>query len=201
VNAPRWLSIKAQAGRVLLACLVLSVVASVFWYRRMAVDDQQQAPAPLPANDTKAEMVTRDFRHVETRMDRTIWILEAARAEIFENWVKLHTVKVTWYGEPGELPVVITSAQGDVDFRDRNAELRGNIRIERADGAVLRTEKLTWDEKARLLRAPSPVVITTPKFTFRGDSFEADLTTEQIRLRGQVRGKIQGGSLAPARPS
>jgi LPS export ABC transporter protein LptC len=196
LSATRWLRIKAHAGRLLLACLVVSVVASVFWYRRQRADDQPQAPAAIVGNDSGAEMVTRDFRHVETRMDRTIWVLEAARAEIFEDRAKLHAVKVTWYGEPGAITVVITSAEGTVDFRDRQAELRGDVRVERADGAVLRTETITWDEKTKMLRAPAAVVITTPNFTFRGAGLDANLGTEHVTLRGRVQGEIRSSSLA-----
>lgn len=201
MSATRWLRIKAHAGRVLLACLVVSVVASVFWFRRLTVEDQQQAPPGLPANDTRAEMVTRDFRHVETRMDRTVWVLESARAEIFEDNVSLHTVKITWYGEPGEVTVVITSKEGTVDFKHRKAELRGNVRLERADGAVLSTEEIFWNDKKRLLRAPLPVLITTPNFTVRGESLLANLKTERITLSGPVNGEIRGGSLVKPRPS
>jgi len=201
VSATRWLRIKARAGRVLLACLVVTVVASVFWFRRLTVEDQQQAPTGLPVNDTKAEMVTRDFRHVETRMDRTVWVLESSLAEIFEEKANLHTVKITWYGEPGEVAVVITSAAGTVDFRQRKAELRGDVRLERADGAVLSTEEIFWDDKTKLLQAPSPVTITTPSFTVRGESLGANLKTERITLRGRVNGEIRGGSQLKSRPS
>jgi LPS export ABC transporter protein LptC len=201
VSAARWLLIKARAGRVLLALLLVSVAASVFWYRHLSVEDPQQAPSGLPVNDTKAEMVTRDFRHVETRMDRTIWVLESARAEMFEDRATLHTVKVTWFGEPGEVTVVITSAEGTVDFRGRNAELRGDVRVARADGAVLSTEKILWDETTKVMEAPLPVVITTPTFTFRGTGLEANLETQRITLRGRVQGEIQSGPLAKNRRS
>lgn len=201
MSTTRWLRIKAHAGRVLLACLGVSVVVSVFWFRRLTVEDRQQAPAALPANDAKAEMVTRDFRHVETRMDRTIWVLESARAEVFENKAKLHTVKITWFGEPGEVTVVITSAEGTVDFMNRKAELRGDVRLERADGAVLSTEEIYWSDKRKMLRAPLPVVITTPNFTVRGDSLFANFKTEHITIRGQVTGEIRGGALVKPRPS
>jgi len=201
VSAARWLLIKARAGRVLLALLLVSVAASVFWYRHLSVEDPQQAPSGLPVNDTKAERVTRDFRHVETRMDRTIWVLESARAEMFEDRATLHTVKVTWFGEPGEVTVVITSAEGTVDFRGRNAELRGDVRVARADGAVLSTEKILWDEKTKVMEAPLPVVITTPTFTFRGTGLEANLETQRITLRGRVQGEIQSGPLAKNRRS
>jgi LPS export ABC transporter protein LptC len=201
VIATRWLRIKARAGRVLLACLVISVVASVFWFRRVSVEDQDQAPAGLPVNDTKAEMVTRDFRHVETRMDRTVWVLESALAEMSGDQASLHTVKITWYGEPGEVTVVVTSAEGKVDFKQRTAELRGAVRLERADGAVLSTEVIFWDDKSKSLRAPQPVLITTPSFTMRGDSLVANLKTEHITLQGRVKGKVRGRPLVKPRPS
>jgi len=201
VSATRWLRIKARAGRVLLACLVVTVVASVFWFRRLTVEDQQQAPTGLPVNDTKAEMVTRDFRHVETRMDRTVWVLESARAEISGDQASLQTVKITWYGEPGEVAVVITSAEGKVDFKQRTAELRGAVRLARADGAVLSTEVIFWDDKSKSLRAPLSVVITTPSFTIRGDSLVANLKTERITLQSRVHGEIRGGPLVKPRPS
>ncbi|MHB8834705.1 MAG: LPS export ABC transporter periplasmic protein LptC [Candidatus Methylomirabilia bacterium] len=201
MSATRWLRIKTHAGRVLLAGLGISVVAGVFWFRRMSVEDQQQAPPGLPANDTKAEMVTRDFRHVETRMDRTVWVLESARAEIFEDKANLHTVKITWYGEPGEVTVVITSKEGTVDFKRRKAELRGDVRLARADGAVMSTEEIFWNDRKKVLRAPLPVLITTPNFTVRGASLLANLKTERITLVGPVQGEIRSGALVKARPS
>lgn len=199
--ATRWLRIKARAGRVLLACLVLSVVLGVFWYRQLEVDDQQQAPHGVPVNDTNAEMVIRDFRHVETRMDRTIWILESDRAEIVGDIATLSVVKVTWYGEPGATTVVITSAAGTVDFRRRKAEFRGDVRVGRTDGSALRTEKIFWDERTKLLQAPLPVVISTPNFTFHGESLDANLATERVILRGPVQGEIQSVSRIGLRPS
>lgn len=201
MRATRWLHIKARAGRVLLALLIASVVASVFWFRRLSDEEQQQAPIGIPVSSSKAEMVTRDFRHVETRMDRTVWILESAQAEIFENRARLQKVKITWFGEPGEVSVVITSAEGLVDFKNRKAELRGDVRLERADGAVLTTEEIFWNDRKKLLRAPSPVQITTPDFTIRGQSLGADLATEHITIKGRVNGEIRGGSLVTPQPS
>ena len=199
--ATRWLRIKARAGRVLLSILVAAAVAGVFWYRRLANEVEQQAPTALPNGGSKAEMVTRDFRHVETRMDRIIWVLESEQAETFEQQAHLHTVKITWYGDPGVIPVVITSAEGQVDFQSRNAVLNGRVRVERADGAVMLTEQLVWDDTNRILRAPLPVVITTPNFRFTGARLDADLATQSVKLWGRVEGEISSGSLMPAQRS
>lgn len=197
----RRLRLKAGAGRALLALLIVSAAAGVFWYRSLPDDVEQPAPAGEPAGDSRAEMITRDFRHVETRLDRTVWILESAQAEVFEDTARLKSVKVTWYGKEGSLPVVVTSAAGEVDFRNRKAALSGAVRLERADGAVLLTERLLWDEGRKHLRAPHPVVITTPNFTFQGERFDANLETEQFLIHGGVRGDIRVGAVAPSRPS
>jgi LPS export ABC transporter protein LptC len=201
VRAARRLRFKVRAGRVLLALLVLSAVAGTFWYRRIAVDVEPQAPADTAGNSSKAEMVTRDFRHVETRMDHTVWILEAAQAEVLDEYGKMRAVKVTWYGESGTLPVIITSANGEVDFRRRKATLYGAVRVERSDGAVLLTDQLVWDEESKRLSAKSLVVITTSSFTFQGDRFEGNLDTEHFVLGGNVRGDVRVGAATPSRPS
>lgn len=194
------LRLKTHAGRLLLAALVVSAAAGVFWYRRLdhgsRVDEPQE---PAPAG--RAEMVTRDFRHVETRMDRTVWVLEAKRAEVQDDKARLHAVKITWYGEPGNLPVLVTSENGRIDFTTRNAVLIGKVRMERSDGAVLETERLTWDEGRRLLQAPEYVVITTPTFTFRGASLVANVDRQWVKLSGQVQGEIRGGVPGASSPS
>jgi LPS export ABC transporter protein LptC len=197
VSTARRLALKARAGRLLLVVLVASALAGVIWYRRLAPDDGAQAPAGGPNDDRAAEMVSRDFRHVETRMDRTIWILEAAQAEVANDYGKLTSVKVTWYGDSAT-PVVITSRSGEVDFRKRKAILVGAVRVERADGAVLTTESLLWDEASKHLRATEPVLIATPAFTFEGRRMDADLDAERFLLHGGVQGDVQVGRAAPA---
>lgn len=187
----RRLRIKARAGRVLLAILVVVAAVGVLWYRRFARDVIPEAPGGQVANATRAEMVIRDFRHVETRMDRTIWVLESAQAEVFEEETSLQEVKITWYGELGTIPVVITSREGRINFRNRNARLAGRVRLARADGVVLETEQLTWVEESKLLQAPRAVLITGPTYTFRGTSLVADVGRQWVRLNGLVEGEVR----------
>jgi LPS export ABC transporter protein LptC len=201
VSTAGRLRLKTQAGRLLLAALVATAGVGVLWYRGL---DHGQEPAPPPEvaeGSSRAEMVTRDFRHVETRMDRTIWVLEARKAEVQEDKARLNTVRITWYGEPGSVPMVITSDSGRVDFGKRSAVLNGNVRLAREDGAVLETERLAWDEARKLLQAPGDVLITTPTFSFRGTSLIANVERQWVKLNGQVRGEIRGGVALSSSPS
>jgi LPS export ABC transporter protein LptC len=201
VSTARRLRLKDRAGRFLLVILVLAAGAGVVWYRQLAVDVDPEVPAGPPTDDTKADMVIREFRHAETRMDRTLWVLESAQAEVFEQQARLRSVKIHWYGETGTVPLVITSEEGLVDFKKRYATLSGKVRVERSDGAVLLTERLIFDEGRKLLRAPLPLTISTPNFTLRGERLDADLETQHVTLRGPVMGEIRGGSLLGQRPS
>jgi LPS export ABC transporter protein LptC len=201
MRTARWLRLKARAGRLLLAILIVAAGAGILWYRLLPVEIEPEVPAGPPTGDSKADMVTREFRHVETRMDRTLWVLESAQAEIFEQQARLRSVKILWYGESGMTPIVITSEEGFVDFKKRYATLSGKVRVERADGAVLRTESLVFDEGRKLLRAPQPLTIDTPDFTLRGERLDANLSTQHIKLRGPVLGEIRGGALSHPRPS
>lgn len=185
--------LRTAARRILLTALLVAAAGGAIWFRGLDRGGESGPPPAVTEAPADAEMVTRDFRHVETRMDRTIWILEAKRAVVREEKAQLTTVKITWYGEPGSVPVVITSDAGRIDFGKRNAVLNGHVRAERADGTVLETERLAFDEGRRLLNAPLPVVISAPTFTFRGSGLTANVAQRSVRLRGRVEGEIRGG--------
>lgn len=198
MSPTRSLRLRTVARRFLLAVLVAAAAAGAIWFRGLDRGENPAPPPPVSEAPADAEMVTRDFRHVETRMDRTIWILEAQRAVVREGKARLTAVKVTWYGERGTVPVVITSDGGRIDFAKRSAVLNGHVRAERADGTVLETERLAFDEGRRVLHAPLPVVISAPSFTFRGSSLTANVAQRSVRLNGRVEGEIRGEA-PPAR--
>lgn len=186
------------ARRLLLAALLLAAAGGVLWYRGLDRGGDAVPPPAASLGPAGAEMVTRDFRHVETRMDRTVWILEAKQAEVREEKAQLTAVKITWFGEQGAEPVVITSDAGRIDFAKRTAVLTGRVRAARADGAALETERLAFDEGRRLLHAPQPVLVSTPSFSFRGSSLTANIERRWVKVTGRVEGEIRGvGAPAP----
>lgn len=198
MNAAGGQRVRRVARRLLLAVLFGAAAGGVLWFRGLERREAPEAPSVGTAPPAGAEMVTRNFRHAETRLDRTVWVLEAAEAVVRGEQAQLTAVKITWYGEPGSVPVVITSDAGRIDFRNRSALLTGGVRMARADGAVLETERLSYDEGRKLVQAPSAVLITTPTFSFRGTGLSADVERRVVRLDGRVEGEIRGAITAPA---
>lgn len=104
-------------------------------------------------------------------------------------------MKVTWFGEDeGQLPVIITSKAGRMNFRTRDGALLGSVRVARSDGAMLKTERLYWTDGQKTLRAPGRVLIKSEGLSMRGARMVADLRQKWVRLSGQVRGEVQPGS-------
>ena len=180
------LTVRKHARRALLAGIVVTVLTAVFWYRfqQRATEGGPPVP-PTPVVESGAQMVTRDFRHVETRMNRPAWIVEASLAEIFMNKARLMRVKVTYFGD-GEERTIITGRQALVDLVTWDAELVGDIRAVGHDGTVMKTRKLQWNNRDQTLLAPWPVTIRSPRGRIEGRKLLANVEKKWVRIVGRV---------------
>jgi len=195
-----YLVIRKYGGPALLGVIAVTAVATLLWFRSLEGEMAGGVPAPAPpVIDSLAQMLTRDFRHVETRLNKTVWILEAAVAEIFEKKARLMRVKLTYFGK-NEEPVVVTGRRALVDLEKWDAELFGDIRVVGSDGSVLKTSRLVWDNRAQRLSAPWPVKYRSERLDIRGRGMTADLKNQKIIVRGRVKSTVRptAGSLHPA---
>ena len=195
-----FLAVRKYGGKLLLALLVVTAGTSFLWYRhvqRRGEADSEPPTAPILASS--AQMITRDFRHEETRLDKTEWILEAAVAEIFEKKARLQRVKITYYGEE-ETPVIITGRRGRVDLESWDAVLFGAVRIVGRDDSILKTRRLEWDNERQLLTAPWPVRVRSAHLDVTGVRMKANLAKNWVRIEGRVRTVIRppAGTFEPA---
>lgn len=181
-----YLAIRKYVGGGLLVFIVLSSLGGILWYRLNGSSREAgEADLEEPLTMGKAQMITRDFRHVETRLNRTMWILEASVAEIFENRARLRMVKITYFGGKAR-PVVLTGQRGRVDLRNWNAVLTGDVRAVRDDGSILETRRLIWEDQDKTLRAPLTVKIKSRNFNIRGKNMVADINQEWVKFSGGV---------------
>jgi LPS export ABC transporter protein LptC len=180
------LTVRKYARRGLLAGIVVTVVTATFWYRHQQDGNKGDSPLP-PAHfvESKAQMITRDFRHVETRMNRTAWIVEASVAEIFLNKARLMRVKITYFGDSEEA-TLITGRQALVDLESWDAELFGDVRAVGQDGTVMKTRKLQWNNRDQTLLAPWPVRIRGPYGQIEGRKLLANVDKKWVRIVGRV---------------
>lgn len=88
------------------------------------------------------------------------------------------SVTVYFYDEFGKQTSTMTSDEGKVDEATNNLEVYGHVVVVSDDSTRLRTEKLFWDNKRRLIHTPVFVSIVSPKEKMQGTGFESD---QQLR--------------------
>lgn len=181
-----YMKVRKYGGPFLLAMITVTAVSSFFWYR--GLNEGSGAP-PAPAKTTvasQAQMVTRNFRHVETRLNRTAWIIEAAVAEMFEKRARLQRVKITYF-DAKDRPIIVTGLKGRIDLETLDFLLLGDVRVLSHDGAVLKTRQLEWSNEKQTLVAPWPVRFRNGDFEVRGRRMVVMVDENRVRVIGGVK--------------
>ena len=181
-----YLKVRKYGGPFLLAVITVTAVSSFFWYRGL---DEGSGTPRGPEKTTvasQAQMVTRNFRHVETRLNRTVWIIEAAVAEMFEKRARLQRVKITYFDKK-DRPIVVTGRKGRIDLDTLDALLLGDVRVLSHDGAVLKTRQLEWSNEKQTLVAPWPVRFRNGDFEVRGRRMVVMVEENRVRVLGGVK--------------
>ena len=92
-------------------------------------------------------------------------------------------VVVDFYDETQKKTSVLTSSEGKVDDLTNNLEAWGDVVVvSQTDSTVLRTERLFWDNKRRLIHTPEFVRIISETEKIQGTGFEAEENLRNYRI-------------------
>ena len=98
--------------------------------------------------------------------------MESIAAEVFEGSLrKFH----------------ITSRDGVYDNKKKILELEKNVRVEAADGYVVQSARLRYDDRARKITTRSAVHITADDMDLRGQGFVYDIKSGSYEVGGRVK--------------
>lgn len=88
-----------------------------------------------------------------------------------------------FYDDTSKLAATLTS---NYAFREENKRMmtaRDHVRLEKADGTLLETEELIWDENKQIIYSNKFVKYTRGKEVGTGFFFEADQSFKKIKMR------------------
>ena len=91
-------------------------------------------------------------------------------------------VTVHFLDADGKETSVLTSSDGQVDDQTNDLEASGDVVVVSSDSTVLKTTRLFWDNKKKLIHTPDNVDITSPKERIQGKGFEADQNLRSYRI-------------------
>jgi len=167
-----------------------------------ACRDAEEELAP-PAKNLPTQVID-NFTLTETDGANVAWKLKAERADVYEyaNEAKVFGVHVDFY-EEGEYSSTLTAREGTVDLLRHSMTARGNVvLVSRRDGAVLKTEELSWDADGHRIFSEAYCTLERGRSVIRGQGFTATPGLESFsthELNADIREKEMTGLERPGR--
>ncbi|MCX6134093.1 MAG: LPS export ABC transporter periplasmic protein LptC [Ignavibacteriales bacterium] len=100
-------------------------------------------------------------------------------------------ITVFFYNDVGKQTSVMTARTGKVNEQTYSIEAEGDVLVVSDDSTKLRTERLFWDNKHKLVHTNDYVSVTSPRENVQGRGFESDQRLRNYRIfkvTAQVRG-------------
>jgi len=129
---------------------------------------------PPPPKNMPTQVID-NFTLTETEAENVAWRLKADRADVYDyaNEARVFVVHVDFY-EDGVYSSTLTAREGTVDLLRHSMTARGNVvLVSRKDGAVLKTEELSWDADGHRIYSESYCTLERGRSVIRGQGFTA----------------------------
>ncbi len=192
----------------LLASLIfIMIVIELVFFAPQPGDREVEKDWESPMEQTNqkdVEQVLRGSHLVEAKGEKKMWELDAdvARKKINSEDFTLDTVKVKFYGD-NEVFYNATGDEGFVGENQKKLKISGDTVTTSSNGYVLNTEVIYYKTDDRSIDGPEEVTLVGPPdqkgdggpLHMRADHFDANLTTNIINLKDNVKGrkKMSGG--------
>jgi LPS export ABC transporter protein LptC len=89
---------------------------------------------------------------------------------------------VYFFNDLGKQTTTMTAMSGKVNERTYDIDAFGNVLVVSDDSTRLRSERLFWDNRRRLIHTPDYVSIVSPKEKVQGQGFESDQRLRNYRI-------------------
>ena len=147
----------------------------------------------LRGSRTLADQEVDGFTLTQTREGARVWSISAEHALIYEDAdrVEMIDLRVDFFDEAGEVRSTLTANEGVLARRTSDMEVLGDVVVYAADGTVLTTEKLTWDERKGQVETDRPVRVTKGRDVMTGVGLEADPDLKNIRVKSDFKAYVR----------
>ena len=172
--------------RFWLLLLIGSVLASVAFF--LSTNSHVRLmPKRFELSGTDADLRIKDVFLTEDKKGVKSWELKAKWAKMYRKGNKtiLEDLRVKVFVE-GRKPIHITGEAGELDNKNKNITIRGNVEVVSEEGFTLRTEELSWNNEQREIVTDRPVWISSRNFRLRGQGLRIKVDEERFWLQQKV---------------
>jgi LPS export ABC transporter protein LptC len=140
-----------------------------------------------------ADQEVDGFTLTQTHDGRRVWSISAEHALIYEDAdrVEMIELRVDFFDEEGEVRSTLTANEGVLKRRTNDMEVLGSVVVYAADGTILTTERLTWDEHRGKVDTDRPFRVTKDTDVMTGVGMEADPDLKNIRVKSEFKAYVK----------
>jgi len=169
-----------------MAVTVSITVAVFIGYRYISKKPEKVIPLILDGSSISIE----NIHQTSTKNGIVEWSLDAKSASYHEDKkeVFFEGLSITFFTKDN-LKIFLTADNGILKTESSDIEVNGNIMV-RNDDYVLKTGKIYFDNKKRIIFSRVPVEISGSDLNLVADSMTIDLNINKAELSGKVEGII-----------
>lgn len=148
---------------------------------------QNKLPEQLEADLPK--IVLENFCLTETKEGVKLWILEADFARVFDEIIKVDSVKIRFFNKEEQEFSVLFAPTGMLNTRTHNILVGDRVAVFTSDSAKLFTDSLFWLNDSQQIITDCPVeIIKQDSTVIKGNGLRADPYLEKIEILGTAQG-------------
>jgi LPS export ABC transporter protein LptC len=125
----------------------------------------------------------------ETKSGRRLWTLNADRADVFDEIIKVDEVTVHFYDEDEIEYSVLSAPRGELNTRTHNIFVKDSVCVVTNDSTELFTESLFWlNDSAKILTDAYVKILKRDGTVIEGRGLRTDPRLSRIEIIGETRG-------------
>jgi LPS export ABC transporter protein LptC len=169
----------------------LAICVATLWCALSGCGGDQGAVAGR--SETRPDQEIDGFTLTQTREGQPVWSLRAENALVYEDAdrIEMTDLRTDFFDDEGGTRSTLTADRGVLKRRTSDMEVNGNVVVYAADGTVLTTERLTWDERTGKIESDLPVRVTRGKDVMTGVGVEADPDLRNIRVKSDFKAYVR----------
>ena len=125
----------------------------------------------------------------ETKSGLRLWTLNADRADVYDEIIKVDDVTVRFYDENEHEYSVLNAPRGELNTRTHNIFVEDSVHVITSDSTRLFTESLFWlNDSARILTDAYVKILKRDGTVIEGKGLRTDPRLSRIEIIGETKG-------------
>lgn len=169
---------------IAVIALTVTLIGGFFWY---IMDDNPNISKTVKEQVPDRTMSYSDNVLKEEKNGKLVWEMtaEGIEVDLESNHVTLKSLKGTFYRENGVV-TELTAEEGAYDQTKGLITMKGAIKANESDGAMIKADAARYDSKKKHLYCDGNVEVKKDGYLVTGDHMLADQVSGKIRVDGNA---------------